>query len=165
MSDRIALRVSYDWFEVVINELSSEWLPEIIEIVETVFRVLQQIEPDAHPKSAQVNWGTHLSLKAGEVDTFLREHLHGTEQQPSLIPEGFLFKLDWPEESTVQAPRLLVMRSILHEAALFISFSLEYSKPGKPIQLIQRAVKDHQQALMELGLKPSAQPEEEAIVW
>jgi hypothetical protein len=158
IDDRVAVRIFYEAFEVIIDFIDSiheiEDSEALKKIAETVIKASKKIDADADKGQAKIWWRAHVELQGQDVDQFLAEHLPRSNVDKRLIPEAFSYKFKWVDLVAIQEPRIIIARSLLFPQSVYIDFYSEYGEPAEPSRHTSQFNKDALRAIEELGLHP-----------
>lgn len=158
LEDTAKLRLSYGWFELVVNNLLSDANSQIknqqvlVRIVESVFSSLQKTDKEALKGKSSVFYAAHISLQNFNKDQFLHKHLIGSDTIPDLIPDAFAYRYNWSELKAGQEPRIVVFPSLVFPNALFVQLNFDYGDLHNPGEIAERILIDINRALTSFDL-------------
>ncbi len=89
LEGRVALRISYSGFEMFADSLQQGDDELLVKLVESVFGIIEEVDPRASFGKPEVALTSHLTLLTTNVDGFMRRQLPLVESQLNLTPEAF----------------------------------------------------------------------------
>lgn len=155
LDGRVALRISYGSFEMIVDSLLQGDEELLVSIVDSVFRILIETDPNANAGTPEVSLTSHLTLLTTDVDGFLREHLHQADAQSQFIPEAFAYGVKPVDSDQKQDFRVIVMRSLRFTNALFVNFVMSFKGSETPARTAELMNDEVERTLVLLDLRLS----------
>src|SRR6267154_4938073 len=119
LTDRLKLKLSWGWFEILVNNLYEGDDPNIIAIANVLFATLGEIDSETRQSHGKYQSYAHLKLAPLQAEELLRENLVGTGSD-ELIPDAFAYQLKWKELNDGEQARIVVARSLRVDDGLFV---------------------------------------------
>jgi len=155
LDGRVTLRISYSDFEMIVDSLLQEDEELLVKILDSVFCILKEVDPNATSGKPEVSLTAHLTLLTTDVDGFLREQLPRVDPQSDFTPEAFAYGVKPVESDYERDFRVIVMRSARFRNALFINFVMSFKGPESPAKAAEQISFESERTLTLLGLRRS----------
>jgi len=159
LDGRVALRISYSGFEMIVDSLQQGDDELLVKILESVFGIIGEVDPNASLGKPEVALTSHLTLLTTDVDGFLRKQLPYVETQLNLTPEAFAYGVKPKDAEDERDARVVVMRSERFKNAVFINFLLTYKAPVSAAQAKKGISDEFERMLTLLDLRPGEKAE------
>jgi hypothetical protein len=128
LKGRGRLRLGCAGFDLMVPELVEDGEEGLIALLTAFTSWLENTGIEAKQGTVRFGWQAFIRFNIGNIDDFLRKHLTGYQDIPSIISEGFVYNVDL--QSTTS--RVVFTRSQMPNFpdALYTEVAINYASPG-----------------------------------
>ena len=154
LNNRLALRISYSDFELVMNSVGSDDGPKIAAVADVLLEAFRVLDPDNHLNLLSTKINAHLNLGQWNTGDFLGERLTPVRGAMDFIPQGFAYSVTFDVGSYKRTARVAVTESALIPNSIYIEILFEAFFDVSLDKLAAQLGDDIKSILSALGLAP-----------
>lgn len=128
LDGRLGIKLFISSFEIILDELYENDEQNVVDIANVVFEALSKIDEDVRNGTAHLRLTYHLKLDPKENSNILTEYIYVSDENPFLIPEMAIYKLNVETDRILQNARVAIAKSVTYEDAVFVDLNLDYSQ-------------------------------------
>jgi hypothetical protein len=152
LDNRLGIKIKFNSVEVFCDDLFEGDEKLLLEIVNSLFAALREIDEEVLQGKVQIRISTHLGLKPRENFSVICEHLTSIGE-PNFIPEAAIYQVKPETDSAAKALRVFISNSVVYKDALFAEVSADYENVTNMNQFAESVEKDFYSVIGMLGLK------------
>lgn len=153
LDGRLGVRMTPGDVEFFLEEYLVDDDEKIIDILNKIFTALRVVDEEANKGSGNLRSTSHLELAAGEVESFIRDHVPVSAERAGLIPDAVGYDVDLGESVSGKDFRVVLAKSVKYKESVFVDINASYSGVIDPVEFTSAATSEFEQIMELIGLR------------